>query len=155
MLVVCRTGESLYLPFQRADWMRGSGFVWYDTGQEHIITDSTFRNCGFRSDEFNQYDTSPTRGCDGNPYNGCDDDSSTFGFLTHSDQFNPEIMQGTRNITLDNVGRRFRFTVTRAETVSGLSQNWFDVDGSVTGTGVPTFMVSGFKSAGRWWLVGK
>ena len=78
-----------------------------------------------------------------------------FGFLTHSDQHNPEIMQATKNITFEDAGRRFRFTRTDFESVSGRLQNWFDADGSATGTLEPTFMGSGFGSAGLWWNVGK
>jgi hypothetical protein len=155
MLVACRTGEALALPVQRADYISAKGFFWYDTGQEHIITDSTFRNCGYRSEQYNQYDTSGTRGCGDNPYNGCHDGSTVFGFLTHSDQFNPEIMQATRDITFEDVGRRFKFTRTFNETVSGRTQNWYDADGSVTGLGAPTFIGSGFSGAGQWWRVGK
>jgi hypothetical protein len=43
-LVVCRTGESL--GFTKANQLEGNGFVWYDTGQSHILTDVTFQNCG-------------------------------------------------------------------------------------------------------------
>jgi hypothetical protein len=154
MVVACRTGEVLVLPVQRADLIPGNGFFWYDTGQEHIITDSTFRNCGFRSDQYNQYDTSESRGCDSNTNNGCDDGSTVFGFLTHSDQFNPEIMQATRNISFDDVGRKFKLTTTFVETVSGRTQSWYDVDGSVSGLREPTLVGSGLASAGHWWRVG-
>jgi hypothetical protein len=150
-----RTGEDLTLPTVPKPWERidGTGFVWYDTGQEHIITESTFRNCGYRGN-FNQYDSSPTRGCDDSDRNGCHDQSKTFGFLTHSDQFTPELMQGTRAITFQNCGRRFSlFNWNNADTVSGRAQNWLDVDGSASGRGVPTFMVSGSSSAAKWWIV--
>jgi hypothetical protein len=150
-----RTGEDLTLPSIPKPWERidGTGFVWYDTGQEHIITESTFRNCGYRGN-FTQYDSSPTRGCDDSDRNGCHDQSKTFGFLTHSDQFTPELMQGTRAITFQNCGRRFSlFNWNNADTVSGRAQNWLDVDGSASGRGVPTFMVSGSPSAAKWWIV--
>eukprot|EP00934_Nitzschia_sp_Nitz4_P002604 Nitzschia sp. Nitz4//scaffold396_size11502//5699//11254//NITZ4_009037-RA/size11502-snap-gene-0.7-mRNA-1//-1//CDS//3329550271//2594//frame0 len=153
MHVVCRTGETLALPLQRADFMQADGLYWYDTGQEHIMTNLYFKNCGFRSEALNQYDTSPTRGCENSAYNGCADDSTVFGFLTHSDSRNPEIMQATRNVTFDDVGRRFRHSVTSYETVSGRIQNWYDVDGSASGLNEPTFMGSGFSSAGLWWNV--
>ena len=153
MMATCRTGEILSLPAQRADYINGDGFFWYDTFQEHIITNSKFRNCGYRSDNYDQYDSSPTRGCDGNPYNGCDSSSTVFGFLTHSDEHNPEIMQATKNIQYDDVGRRFKLTRTDFESVSGRLQNWHDVDGSASGLFEPTFMGSGFASAGHWWLI--
>lgn len=154
MHVTCRTGEVLSLPAQNAHYIQGDGIYWYDTGQEHILTDSLFRNCGYRSDSYDQYDTSPSRGCDSNPYNGCSSDSTVFGFLTHSDQHNPEVMQATRNITFDDVGRRFRFSVTSFETVSGRIQNWYDVDGTATGLDEPVYMGSGYDGAGLWWNVG-
>jgi len=153
MIANCRTGEALILPSQRAHWVRANAFFWYDTGQEHIITSSTFRNCGYRSSVYDQYDTSETRGCGDNPYNGCGDESTVFGFLTHSDEFNPELMQATRDLTFEEVGRRFKYTVTHLETVSGRTQNWFDVDGSVSGFGEPTLIGSGLASAGLWWRV--
>jgi hypothetical protein len=159
MLVVCRTGEILSLPeSSRASGIKGSGYFWYDTGQEHIITNSLFRNCGYRSDEFNQYDTSPDRGCS-NSDNlvGCHQDSAVFGFLTHSDQFNPEGMQGTKNITFDNCGRRYRLYDWRGtnanSTVSGRLQNWLDVDGSASGLGEPVIISSGQPEAGLWWHI--
>lgn len=102
---------------------RADGFFCYDTGQEHIITSSVFRDCGFRSDAYDQYDSSETRGCGSNPYNGCGSGSTVFGFLTHSDQFNPELMQATRDLSFVEVGRRFKFTTTNLETVSGRLQN--------------------------------
>jgi hypothetical protein len=137
-------------------WQRigGTGFVWYDTGQEHVITESVFRSCGYRSNDYNQYDTSATRGCGDSGSNACAAQSTTFGFLTHSDEFTPELMQGTRALSFDNCGRRFSlFNWNNADTVSGRAQNWLDVDGSASGQGVPTFMVSGYASAAKWWQV--
>jgi len=129
----------------------------YDTNQEHIITNSTFRNCGYRSDSYNQYDASPTRGCDNNPNNGCQSGSTTFGFLTHSDQHTPEIMQGTRKINFQNCGRRFKLHnyrgVSSPSTVSGRGQNWLDVDGSITGFNEPSLIGSGLSDAGLWWTI--
>jgi hypothetical protein len=109
---------------------------------EHIITNSTFRRCGYRSSLYNQYDQSPSRGCD-----------DTFGFLSHSDEFNPEVMQGTRNIIFQQCGRRFKFTVTNPTTVSGRLQNWVDFDGSVSGLNEATLIGSGLNDAGLWWKV--
>lgn len=126
------------------------------TGQEHIISNSLFRNCGYR-EGYDEYDNSATRGCSDNLDNGCNEKSTVFGFLTHSDQFNPETMQGTKNITFENCGRRFRLANflgdnTRS-TVSGRLQNWLDVDGSASGQGVPTIIGSGQPEAGLWWHV--
>jgi hypothetical protein len=122
--------------------------------QEHIITNSLFRQCGYRSSEFAQYETSPTRGCDGNGSNGCHQRSTTFGFLTHSDQFTPEIMQGTNEILFENCGRRFYLSDFRGDdlpdTVSGRGQNWIDVDGSASGLNEPTIIVSGLSSVKTW-----
>ena len=163
---VCRTGENLVMP-GKATSVRGDGFRWYDTGQEHIFSNSEFRNCGYRSDEFNQYDTSPDRGCGDSLDNGCHRFSSVWTALSHSDQFNPEVMQATKAITMNKVGRRFKMSNLNWETVSGNIQNWDDVDGSVSGLKVPTIIGSGFESIGpgfakttvddtwKWWNVGK
>jgi len=157
MLVVCRTGENLIMPSQNANYIKGNGFFWYDTGQEHIITNTTFRNCGYRSEAYNQYDTSPTRGCDGNSLNGCSTGSTVFGFLTHSDQFTPELMQGTKDISFEDCGRRFRLFDFNGDsepsTVSGRGQNWVDVDGSISGFNEATLIGSGLSDAGLWWKV--
>lgn len=88
-------------------------------------------------------------------FKGCDPSSSTFGFLTHSDEFNPEIMQATSGLVFDNVGRKFRFSRTDIDTVSGRTQNWFDADGSTSGFNEPTLIGSGLYSAGLWWTVGE
>ena len=149
-LIVCRTGENLGI--RNASFLEANGIVWYDTGQSHILSNVTFRNCGYRSDAFLQYDTSPTRGCDANNINGCDNDSAVFSSLTQSNQFVPEIMQASVGIKYENCGRRLRFT-TNIETASGRSQNWIDTDGSVSGTGVPTLIGSGINSIRDWWTV--
>jgi hypothetical protein len=152
-----RTGAALSKPSIPKPWqrIRGDGFFWYDTGQEHIITESVFRNCGYRSDKYNQYDTSSNRGCDDSDANGCSDRSTAFGFLTHSDQFTPELMQGTRDITFDNCGRRFSLDnwFNNPNTVSGRNQNWLDADGSVSGLGVPSLIASGVSNVSTWWEV--
>ena len=64
MLAECRSGEVLRMSVARANQVRGNGFFWYNTAQEHVITRSTFWNCGERSEEYDQYDSSATRGCD-------------------------------------------------------------------------------------------
>jgi hypothetical protein len=121
---------------------------------EHIITNSTFRRCGYRSSLYNQYDQSPTRGCDDTSAStGCHADSTVFGFLSHSDEFNPEVMQGTRRIVFQQCGRRFKFTVINPATVSGRLQNWLDFDGSVSGLNEATLIGSGLNDAGLWWKV--
>jgi hypothetical protein len=147
-LVVCRTGENLGLP--RASLLDGNGIVWYDTGQSHIITNTTYRNCGFRSNNFSQYDS--LGGCDGNNVNGCDSDSAVFSTLTEKDEFIPEIMQATKGIKFENCGRRLRVTSTR-DSASGRSQSWIDADGSISRLGVPTLIGSGLDSVKGWWSV--
>jgi len=155
-LVVCRTGVSLGLPAPaEANELEGSGFYWYDTLQSHIVTNAEFRNCGYRSSKYAQYDASPTRGCGDDADAGCSSSSTVFGLVTHSDQMTPEVMQGTKSITYNDCGRRFRFTVDADEldTVSGRGQNWLDVDGSASGLGVPVIIGSGFESVKDWWGV--
>jgi len=158
MLSVCRTGENWQLPSgSKATKMAGDGFFWYDTGVKHIITNSTFRNCGYRSDKYDQYDKSPTRGCGDSPENGCHAGSTTFGFLTHSDQHTPQQLQGTKLISMQNCGRRFKLHNyhgnSSPSTVSEREQNWLDVDGTVSGINEPTLIGSGVAEAGLWWDV--
>lgn len=120
------------------------------------MTEAKFRKCGYTSDEYGQYDSSPDRGCGTNSEpNGCHESSTTFGFLTHSDQFTPELMQGTRAISYEKVGRRFSLDNWLGEenTVSGRQQNWVDEDGSASSQNKKTFIVSGFESAEGWWAV--
>ena len=66
-----------------------------------------------------------------------------FGFVTHSDQMVPEVMQATKGLKFTDCGRRFRFTVDGEDTVAGRCQNWLDVDGSASGLNVPTLIGSG------------
>ena len=158
MLTVCRTGTSIAMPPKASAWsMSGNGFFWYDTGQNHIITNSLFRNCGYRSAQYNQYDNSANRGCGDDAKIGCSSSSTVFGFLAHSDQYTPEVMQGTKNITFQNCGRRFFLSnfngPSAPSTVSGRTQNWLDTDGSISGFGVPTLIGSGQVEAGLWWTV--
>lgn len=120
------------------------------------MTNATFRHCGARLSN-NAYETSPTRGCDTNTNNGCSSDSTVFGFLTHSDQFTPEIMQSTKGITYEDCGRRFKLSDynnnNSPSSVSGRDQNWHDYDGSASGTGEDTIIGSGLADAGLWWKV--
>ena len=66
-------------------------------------------------------------------------------------------MQGTRGITMENVGRRFILRDFRNDndpgTVSGRSQNWLDVDGSISEFGTPPLIGSGLIEAQPWWAV--
>ena len=154
----------------------GNGFIWYDAGQvgsvlvmatsnsscflsflsqEHIMSDALFRNCGYMP----SHRLAETgRGCNDNIAAGCDYRSAVFGFLTHSDQFTPEVMQGTRNVSFENCGRRFRFGADhdgdeRMDTVSARAQNWFDADGTASGRNEPTLIVSGTDTVANWWEV--
>jgi hypothetical protein len=90
VLVVCRTGEPLVMPSSPSS-VTANGLLWYDHGQEHIMTDSTFRNCGFRSDEYAQYDQGIDRGCGLDGPTACSPESTVFGFQASSDFFNPEV----------------------------------------------------------------
>lgn len=127
-----------------------------DTGQEHIMSNAIFRNCGYRSspgNNYDQYDNSTTRGCYVDRYNGCGSSSSVFALLTHSDQFNPEVMQVTSNITFDDCGRRFKLTRPVPSSVSGRIQNWLDADGSLIDLNEPLIAGSGLADAATWWDV--
>ena len=46
MLVQCRTGTPLQCPSCTGSEFTAVGFKWYDTGQRHILMNTTFRNCG-------------------------------------------------------------------------------------------------------------
>jgi len=156
MLGVCRSKVPLVLPGNAKAWhIPGDGFKWYDTNQEHILTNITLRNCGYRSAEFDQYNQDPERGCGDEDSTGCHEKSSVWSFVAHSDQFVPEIMQATKYISIENSGRYFRFHDFRKNapsSVSGREQNWFDADGSMTGLGVPSVISSGLADAGMWWF---
>ena len=121
------------------------------------MTDTEFRNCGYRLPKYDQYDQSPTRGCGNDAKSGCDSSSTTFGLISHSDEFVPEVMQATSGISFENCGRRFYITDFRGpsapETVSARIQNWLDSDGSVSGLNVPTLIGSGVEGAKDWWNV--
>lgn len=156
LLHVCRTRDHIELPepFLTKRWA-GTGLRWYDTGQEHIITHSIFRNCGIRSNDtyvFDQYEKGDELGCVNDGSNsGCKGQSSVWLFNSHSDLNLPEIMQATKNITYQNCGRRFRFGSDEVESVSARQQNWFDADGTASGVGEPVFMGSGLEGATAWW----
>lgn len=156
LLHVCRTGEPIALPdgFNTRKW-DGSSLRWYDTGQDHIITNSVFRNCGLRANStfiFNQYEDSFEVGCEMDRSDtGCDSDSSVWVFNSHSDMQVPEIMQATKNIKYENCGRRFKFNSDTTESVSARNQNWLDYDGSASGLGEYTLIVSGIEGVSGWW----
>ncbi|KAJ3276777.1 Fibrocystin-L [Terramyces sp. JEL0728] len=159
MLVICRTRNILPLyndcPTARtqswncngrdqAYWSEYAGFQWYDVGQSHIITNTTFRNC-----------TTSWNGCI--PQTGMNGVQSCFGnawsFLTHSDQYVPEQMQATANIKYQIYDRTklWRFGQTAHQTISGRLQNWKDTDGSASLKTVPQKMGSAW--ANKWWLL--
>ena len=130
---ICKWRESRYFHQMFA------GFQWYDVGQTHIVTNSTFRNCD---------GTRQCRGCFSNSFRA----SAAFTLLTHSDQFVPEFMQATRNILYQNVtpGLRWNFRTRPSQlSVSGRLSNWLDVDGSVCGRNGRTLM--GSTWANNWW----
>jgi len=156
MLAVCRTGAE---PLMTWDAPRSIGFEWYDTGQAHILTDVTFRNCGLSRDAFEG--SALRRGC-GNGQRGCDQFSSVWSFLTFSDQHVPEVMQATSGVTYESCGRRFRFSnfVTDygknmnnglQSTQSERLQNWVDEDGSVSELGVRALLGSAAPDTHDWW----
>jgi len=158
LLAVCRTKTPLMVPNNaNVKQIPGSGFTWYDTDQAHIITDAVFRNCGYRSNEYDQYNQDVDRGCGNESDIGCTSSSSVWGMLTHADQFVPEMMQGTKDIRFENCGRRFRLVDFRSNnapsSVSGREQNWYDIDGTITGMGEPSIAASGLTDAGMWWQV--
>jgi hypothetical protein len=118
------------------------GFQWYDVGQQHILTNTTFRNC-----------QNTWSGCVYGSSAGLCDDVAVFTSLTHSDQYVPEIMQVTNGITYQNVSALWRYsTKTSAPeglTVSGRLQGWYDPDGSASR--VNSRAMIGSTRANEWW----
>jgi hypothetical protein len=117
-------------------WQEFAGFQWYDVGQQHIITNSTFRNCG------NNWKLCMSTPCRGHPWT----------LLTHSDQFVPQVMQATSGIRYENanVSALWRFSNrNRGATVSGMLQNWLDMDGSASLKSSQQIMGSAW--ANDWW----
>ena len=119
LLARCRTGAALPVPCGSCDrdatlrgGMAANGFVWYDTGQAHIVTDAHFYRCGAASGDGGGDDSG---GCGGT----CLDTSAVWGFLTHSDEHVPEAMQATAQISYEQSGVTFRFV--NHVTDSGLS----------------------------------
>ncbi|KAJ3232656.1 Fibrocystin-L [Chytriomyces hyalinus] len=112
------------------------GFQWYDTEQNHIITNSKFRNCS------NAWKPAIT------PYSTT---MAVWSFLTHSDQFVPGIMQATKNISYENVNNSqiWAFSNPKRITVSGRLQNWLDTDGSASLS--PGRTIMGSDWANDWW----
>ncbi|KAJ3078736.1 Fibrocystin-L, partial [Rhizoclosmatium hyalinum] len=150
MLSICRTNNTL-MPYisgcpnsswwkcaarDTSYWTNFLGFSWYDVGQNHIISNSTFRSC---TDKWAPaiYNTN----------------MAVWQFLTHSDQYVPGIMQTTRNIIYQNCNpdKLFRFSMTQRSTVSGRLQSWLDFDGSASLSSGRTLMGSAW--ANDWWNV--
>lgn len=118
------------------------GFQWYDVGQQHILTNSTFRNC---RNDWNR--------CVYGSVNGKCNDVAVFTSLTHSDQFVPELMQVTSGVRYDNVTDLWRYSTKLTDpegvTVSGRLQNWYDADGTAAQTGARSMI--GSARANSWW----
>ena len=85
MLCICRSRNvpvrpctSVFCKYYELTYFQSEfvGFTWYDTGQRHIVTNSTFRNC----------DGTRTSTCTSSCRN-----SAVWNLLTHSDQFIPEV----------------------------------------------------------------
>ncbi|KAJ3325116.1 Fibrocystin-L [Boothiomyces sp. JEL0866] len=143
----CPTGKNQWWNCAGRDtsyWSEYTGFEWYDVGQTHILTNTTFRNC-----------TTNWNGCI--PQTGMNGTQSCLGtawtFLTHSDQFVPEQMQATANINyqLCDPAKLWRFRQTAHVTVSGRLQNWKDTDGTASIKSGPQKMGSAW--ANKWWML--
>lgn len=116
----------------------GAIFQSYDIGQAHILNGVTFRNCTWPSR------TTASVG----PF-------TLLQLLTHSDQFTPDVMIATANVSFEdswNASSRNLIGMTvnaSTPTASQRMQNWLDADGSITGRGVPTQI--GSAAGGSWW----
>ncbi|KAJ3262303.1 Fibrocystin-L [Boothiomyces macroporosus] len=159
MLAICRTQNVLPLynscPTGKTQWWNCAsrdlsywngytGFEWYDVGQTHILTNTTFRNC-----TTNWNGCIPQTGMNGIQY--CM--GTAWNFLTHSDQFVPEQMQATGNINyqLCDPTKLWRFGQTAHISVSGRMQNWKDTDGTASMQASPQKIGSAW--ANKWWLL--
>ncbi|KAH9259577.1 hypothetical protein BASA81_001999 [Batrachochytrium salamandrivorans] len=152
MLVQCRTlGQHAPHNFcasgscasrDRAFFQSFNGFSWYDVYQNHIMTKTEFRNCNPKQVPC------PLRykpDCSG---------SRIFTMLTHSNQFVPEVMQATREISYTNYDDNtlVSFSVTGQDTVSSRLSNWLDMDGSVfPGSFTNEAVILGSSTANEWW----
>lgn len=118
------------------------GFQWYDVGQMHILTNSTFRNC-----------QNTWGSCVYGPSAHVCSNVAVFTSLTHSDQFVPEIMQVTHGVTYENVTDLWRYSTKLTDptglTVSGRLQGWYDSDGSASRIGVRAMI--GSNRSNEWW----
>ena len=157
-LLQCRTGAALSSSVDPSiDVSAGflaNGFEWYDTGQAHILTNVTFRRCGAS--------TASGTGC-GDGTSGCDEQSTVWSLLGHSDEHLPEFMQATAAISYEQCGRVFR--IKNFITDGGRSKDngmlstqaeraacWLDADGSAIGyDGFPSLLGAAVKETGEWW----
>eukprot|EP01113_Clastostelium_recurvatum_P030352 TRINITY_DN3679_c0_g2_i2.p1 TRINITY_DN3679_c0_g2~~TRINITY_DN3679_c0_g2_i2.p1 ORF type:complete len:910 (+),score=157.18 TRINITY_DN3679_c0_g2_i2:178-2907(+) len=122
------------------------GFQWYDVGQQHILTNSTFRNC----------EETWSR-CVYPKEKGICNNVAVFTSLTHSDQFVPEMMQVTYNLKFQNVTDVWRYSTSGSSyhnyTVSSRLQNWLDADGSASRLAGGGRTVIGSARAKEWWKI--
>lgn len=65
----------------------------------------------------------------------------------------PEIVKTTKNITFDNCGRRFSSASGDTETGQAILENWIDADGSASGLGEHSYIVSGMPRSRSWWNI--
>jgi hypothetical protein len=160
-LMACRTGENLLLPCAGCESnaaktatvlqdMPGTGFSWYDTGMQHILSDITFRRCGVY-----QASRAPAPGC-GTGKQGCHRLSSVFRFNSGSDQFVPQMLQATKRIRYESCGKHFHFMFPGRNNGMGSSLaerliNWYDGDGTASGRGGATIMGSISADSNGWW----
>ncbi|KAI9334736.1 G8 domain-containing protein [Obelidium mucronatum] len=151
MLAICRTNNT-FMPYlsgcpsagtsnswkcagrDSSYWNSMLGFSWYDTGQNHIISNATFRTCT------NAWAPALQR-----------KSMAVWQFLTHSDQYIPNVMQATRNITYQNcnASQLWIFNNYQRTTVSGRLQSWLDFDGTASLSAGRTMIGSSW--ANEWW----
>jgi len=131
-------------------WKSYGGFQFYDTGQSHLVTNSTFQNCQVGARTCADY---PGTGCTGTPPSVS---AKIWTYLTHSDQFTPGLMQQTKNIKYSNVDKNSIMVSSTSEkyvSVSGKAACWFDADGTI----VPDLQFQGKRVnigsnwTGDWW----
>ncbi|KAK5578897.1 hypothetical protein RB653_008572 [Dictyostelium firmibasis] len=122
-------GQTNSLLSKTTDYSR-QGFQFYDTYVKTILTNIIFRNF-----IHNPLSTSP------------EDDNRVIISMTHSDEFKPQFISSTKNITIQGttvsqyIGHRI------IETGSSRQFNFVDYDGTISGRSVPTI----FGAHDKWW----
>ncbi|KYQ92567.1 hypothetical protein DLAC_06555 [Tieghemostelium lacteum] len=111
--------------------MSRQGFQFYDTYVQTILSNVIFRNFN------NTYPSSTSS----------EDDNKVLISMTHSDEFKPQGISATNNITLQNCAAARIIGHNVVDTGSSRYFNFIDYDGTFTSRGVPTIV----GAHDKWW----